>query len=468
MRFTHGVTAQYGPTTVESDELEIHDEATGSYGIAQGHVILHDTVGKITGDRIQFAWTTQTGSAENVVIMADSLKAKVAHVELLPTLWTLRDVEVTGYTNKVGLLNLKSPRVEVTPGKSMVVRKPKFGLLGSFFGPFPDAHSSLTTGSGGIKYPTPSYRQDRGFGITWDTKIPLSKKILFTGSYGNFARTIPAYSFHVASTFVKDKGAVWAVPPRSDLGDRFDVSYFQNVTVSDPGNDYKFYSSTRKTLSLSTVSNQNATGRDDFGRYTKPIDLAYEQSQGIGGVGLYGQVRAQEIREEGIPLKKRVVGWVAGSPRPLNISPDLQAFATAESMVFGDTGFHWARFQTGLAYRPVTFLRFSGGGFVGQEWGNPTFLADRLDRKYGFVARGDLISGPTQFSYMLKFDPRAGGKFGQYDREYSVTQAIGILQAFINYREYPSQFRYGVVLRLDSILNAITQRAAQAQTGGSH
>ena len=163
-----------------------------------------------------------------------------------------------------------------------------------------------------------------------------------------------------------------------------------------------------------------------------------------------------------------MVGWVAGSPRPLNISPDLQAFATAESMVFGDTGFHWARFQTGLAYRPVTFLRFSGGGFVGQEWGNPTFLADRLDRKYGFVARGDLISGPTQFSYMLKFDPRAGGTFGQYDREYSVTQAIGILQAFINYREYPSQFRYGVVLRLDSILNAITQRAAQAQTGGSH
>lgn len=124
-------------------------------------------------------------------------------------------------------------------------------------------------------------------------------------------------------------------------------------------------------------------------------------------------------------------------------------------MTFSDSGFHWARVQSGLAFQPVSFLRFSGAGFWGGEWGSPSLAADQLDRRSGFVARGDLITGPSQFSYLMKFDPRGGG---QYDREYSYTQAIGILSAYINYRKYPSRFRYGVLLRLDEILNGFSKR----------
>lgn len=455
MRFTKGVTADYGLTKVESDELEIHEEATGSFALAKGHVRLTDPVGELEGNEVRFSWVQQVGYAENVRIVADSIQASVRHIDLQPQKWILTDVQATGFTNRVPLLNLKSPKVEIVPGKSVVTRKPKLGLLGYFVGPFPDAHSSLTSTSTGLRYPTPSYKQGHGVGVSWASTVAVAKSTSFIGSYVNYARTVPAYGFHLATTLVKERGADEALPPRYDLGDRFDFSYFQNIQIADPASDYQFLGYRRQTLALSTVSNSPATGRDDFGHYSKPLDLTYEQSDTIGSTAIYGQFRAQQIRRGSDPITNRSLGWLSAAPRPLVINKQLSAFAFGEGMVFGDTGFHWGRLQSGVVFQPVPYLRLSGAAFAGEEWGDAKFLADKLDRKSGFVARTDLLSGPTKVSYLMKFDPRARG---EYDREYSVSQAIGILQAYIVYREYPSQFRYGLQLRFDSLMDALSQR----------
>lgn len=458
MRFTRGVTAQYGQTVVESDELEIHQEISGDYAFARGHVALTDPLGKIAADQLRFAWVTRTGYADNVVVTIDSVRGNVGRIELEPEKWTLKNVRAIGYTNKVALVDMSSPEIDITPGKRLVIRKPKFGLLGKLIGPFPDAHATIGSSGTGFRYPSVSYKQDHGFGVSWDSKFAVGKGSLFTGSYGNYARTIPSYGFHIAHTFIPGKDADFATPPRNELGDRFDPSYFQNALIMDPANDWKVFGTRKQTLALSTISNVGATGRDDFGHYSKPWDVAFEESGLVGSNGIFGQVRAQQMRRGGNTRTTRLVGWFSAVPKPISLSPQLKAYASGDGMVFSESGFHWGRLQGGLAYQPVPFLRFSGGSFWSDEWGNPTFVADRIDRKYGIVTRADLISGPTQFSYMLKFDPRGGG---QYDREYALVQIIGIFRGYINYREYPSQFRYGLELRLDNLIDAFSKRSEE-------
>src|SRR5436190_950660 len=52
--YTDGVVAQYGPTTVTADRLELHQSETEQYGIARGNVRIEDPEGELRANYVVF------------------------------------------------------------------------------------------------------------------------------------------------------------------------------------------------------------------------------------------------------------------------------------------------------------------------------------------------------------------------------------------------------------------------------
>ncbi len=62
--------------------------------------------------------------------------------------------------------------------------------------------------------------------------------------------------------------------------------------------------------------------------------------------------------------------------------------------------------------------------------------------------------GPTQISYLLKYDRGRGN----YDRQYIISQVVGCLEPYVLYRKFPDDYKIGVRLRIDRFLRMLSSR----------
>lgn len=449
--FEGGVVVTYGPTVVTCESLTVN--MTTELGDARGHVHVIDPIGTMDCDDLVFSRKTHNGKALNVHLIADSLRLDVGSATITPNRWILLHAKVRAYVGRSPILEALSSRVEVIPGKVLIMHKPQFGLFGLLTPAVFDTHSSLNSGSIGLNYPSITFKQGLGFGLSWQSELALGSSGLLDTSYRNYRFSRPSYQLEASTTLFRPSQNPVLGPPPNELGDRFYDSYFQNALVASEAIERGAIGTPRQTIAVNTSANTQPTGRDTTAFYDKPLEFIYEQSGQTHGYAWRGLMRFQSIRRDGGETEDRGILWVSGMGPTIRLGPGLNGYTRLDGQFFSKSDFSWARGEIGLTYRPVRFLRFATGGFLGGQHGTPDFAADELDATYGCIGRVDLLTGPTRVSYLAKLDPASGTI---YDREFSVRQAIGILEAYVDFRHNPSQFRYGLELRLSSILDGIS------------
>ena len=89
-KFTGGITAKYGPTTIFADQLTLNVSPDRKYGEAVGHVRLEDPEGTARATRLIFNWKEKTGSAFNVHTDVEGVKVDAREIDIKPGKWDIQ------------------------------------------------------------------------------------------------------------------------------------------------------------------------------------------------------------------------------------------------------------------------------------------------------------------------------------------------------------------------------------------
>ena len=449
--YSGGVKATYDVTTITCDTLTI-DEAN-RVGHAKGNVVLSDPEGTVTCNDLEFHWMkkgeeadpkTLLGKALNVNIKTGNVKLKGASLEIYKGNWVMTEATGTLSRKENPEWKLKARRVSIIPGKSGVAEHLFLEVLGLRVGPIPRYAFSLDRRLKGISLPSIRSEQGKGIGFAWGGNFLLGDKGIMTTSWSSFPRKKPTFSLEYTYSTVDPNTVRKLALPRSDLGDRFSDSFFENVGVPNFSNEYADLMEQKHSFSIASKWNLSVSGREtETDRISKALEFTYEQGGPIGSLGTRFQTRLQHIRgNETEAFRTRAVGIGTVVPKPITLSPQLSfqlrgdAFVTAGER----TTFSWFRGQAGLVYQPAKTLTLSGSYTNGVEIGTPDFVFDRLGQKESVNLRLDWKSGPYTFRYLTKYDFNLNKI---YDREYELAWQWGSFEPFVLYRQNPADYRIG-------------------------
>ena len=462
LKFTDGVKAIYGPTTIVADELTLYLEDNQRHGEATGHVRLVDPEGTATAEKLVFNWKDKTGSAYDVKAQVEGLKFSAREADIFPGRWELFDLFATNWMQKPPLYYITSPHAVVQPGRLITVEKPRLTAFGIRFGAFSKFEQGLGPSSGGgFGFPSPSYKRDQGFGLTWHGASPVrGEQNRFSGGFGAYAHRSPSYGFQLSHSLVPPGDPNQLITPSTELDDRFNTSFFETINVGTPDNDERTIRSHRSALTIGTFRKVVTTDRLENAGYTKPLEVVYDKGGSHEDLGYYGQIRFQAVRKNDEDLHNRIVIQTTVDMVSHKISNGLRTHLRADGAgYFGaSTTFGWARVDGALSYEPSRLFTFGASAFIGSEAGDSLYQDDRLYSRTGITGRADLNLGPTKLSMLAKYDTDHHNVF---DQELGVTQAMDGLEAFVVYRKFPSQYLLGVRLRVDSLMSALSKRKSE-------
>ena len=461
--YTDGVAARFGPTIVLSDRLEIHHAEGEKYAIATGNVRLDDPEGSLKAHSLTL-WYGPTKGPDGQIAVADRVQIEIAGVTasaesavIKPDRWEFLNVEGTSCKRPVPLYTLRSKKVVILPGREARVERPRIRVLGLDLGSTPTRRFSLDRRDPGLQLPSVGFEPGAGFGVSWKSGLLLDDSSIVLGDFSTFPKRYPSYSATYARTFLPVEVSNAQIVARSELVERFNWSYFDNIQVGTPTSSRGFTHKLRNAVTAQTIWNTSSSARLDRERFSKAVDLVYERSGPVGGFGTNLQVRAQSIRRVGEEFVERAL--VAGtiSAPPLQLARGLSTDVRAD--LFGIAGernaFGWIRTQAGIVYEPIPQFRLGAAFISAGETGTPDFVADRLVSRHAFHARADLNLGPTKISYLAKYDY---DRKSWYDKEYSISQVVGCLEPFLVRREFPRQYALGVRFRFDDFFSLLERR----------
>jgi hypothetical protein len=473
MVFTRGVMATYGVTTVKADRLELYLGEDQQRGRATGNVVLEDPEAGLSAEDLEFSWKkgAQSGRARNVSIQVGRAMIRAREANLGQDLWTFLEVEAT---NCPEYYWIKSPRVIVRPGQTGKLEDPSIVLFGKKIVTLPDRNFNLNPRTQGVSLPSVNFRKGQGLGVSWEAGLLLNEYTNLYLSAGAFKGSYPGFGATITRTNVSATKASTIITPGSDMGERFRFGYFESIEIDNPAQELRFLRTPRQSMSLGTLWNQGVSGRNYEtsvskavegvlesggiigGRSVTRTDESGEKSTSLeGGLSYIGQARLQTIRERGNPFITRLV--LAGSLElpSIQIAPKLSTLTRVDTSQFlGKNSFGWIRGSAGVVYDPIPQLRVGATAMTSKQFGTPDFQFDRLVSERGFTFRANLNLGPTQISYLTKYDT----KLKWYDREYIVSQVAGCFEPFILYRQFPSDYRFGLRLRLDNFYELLERR----------
>jgi hypothetical protein len=462
VRYSEGVAAKYGPTVVFADRLEIHHADGDKYVLARGNVRVEDPEGELTAESFTLWYGPQRGPdgqlavADHVTLNVAGVEAQAESVTIRPQRWELLNVEATNCKRPVPLYLLKAKRVVIEPGKEGTIYKPRLSILGKEIGTLPTRHFSLDRRSPGLQMPTPAFKSGAGFGINWASGFLIDDQSIVKADFSSFPRDYPSYSVSYAHSFLPANKSNAKIAARSELVERFNWSYFDNVRVESLATTQSFTMKPRSSITAQSVWNTGSSARLKNEDFSKAIDVAFEQSGPVGPFGLNFQVRGQSIRRTGEDFIERAVLSATLQAPSLKIADKLQTDVRADLFGIGGAGsFGWVRGQAGIMYQPIPQLALGAAWISAAESGTPDFISDRLVSKNAFHARADLNLGPTQISFLAKYD---SGRKRWYDREYSISQVVGCLEPFIVRREFPNDYALGVRFRLNDFFGLLERR----------
>lgn len=469
--YEEGVVAKYGPTTITADRMEIHHAEGEKFGIARGNVHVDDPEGTIDADYVTFWYGPNKGPdgqqavASNVRIQVENITMRAEYAVIRPERWELYNVEGTNCRRRpVPLFTIKSKKIVLIPGKQGTAYRPHITVLGKDVLGLPTRRFSLDRRSPGIQMPSLSYKKDAGLGIAWSSGLLLDDESVLLGSFSSFPRQLPGYSLVYARSFVPADLTTTKIAARDELDERFSWSYFDDIRITKPESSSGFAGRVRNSITAESSWNTGSTARLETEHFSKALDVAYEHSGPAKGFGFYWQVRGQAIRREGEDesfISRGLATATLQVPK-FNFSPKL--FTDIRFDVSGKGGgagaFGWVRGQAGLIYRPIPQLTLGAAYVAGAQGGRPDFVSDELVSKNAMHLRADINLGPTQISYLAKYD--VNGR-GWYDKEYSISQVVGCLEPFITRREFPRDYVLGIRLRFGNLFDML-QRRKQTRT----
>lgn len=462
LTYTDGVAARYGPTLIFADRLEIHNAPEDQYAIARGNVRIEDPEGLVKAQSAVIWFGPQRGPdgqiavADHVEVDLAGVRVKAESVSIRPERWEFLNVEGTNCLRPIPLYTVRSKKVVIIPGKSGTAQNPRIKILGKDIGSIPTRRFSLDKRAPGLEMPSLSFDGKR-LGVRWRSGLLINDQSLLLGSFGSFSGDYPSYSLTYAHTFLPASVSSSQIVARNELNERFTFSYFDNIRVGSLNTTRSHTHNLRHSITAQSIWNTSSAARLERENFSKAIDVAYERSGPVGGLGTNFQLRAQSIRRGGESFVERALFAGTLQAPPIQFAPGLQSDIRLD--LFGTAGernaFGWARGQAGLIYQPITQFTLGAAYISASEAGTPDFLADRLVSRHAVHLRGDLNLGPTKLSYLAKFD---FDRNSWYDKEFSISQVIGCFEPFIVRREFPSDYAFGVRFRLDDFFDILERR----------
>lgn len=455
--FSDGVIVIYGPTKITADRLVVRRRPEDSNATASGSVKIDDPDFKFQTENLFLQWKpgAREASAENLngEIAGATLSAKT--MAFKEGIWTFEQVRGSTCPEDRPHYEIRSGKVQIVPGQHGKIWYPSFYAFGTKLVQLPTQTFNLDRTIDGIGFPRLTANADGQLGVSWGGNMLIDRRTLAGFSIGTRQGSYPAGSFALTRTFLDRNQSEAKIKMRDDLGERFDGGWFDSVDVLSTNNDFKRLGQKRSTASLSTTINRGSTNWPGDIRYSKPIELAYEHSDTVGKLAVFGDVRYQAMSAQGEPTISRVSAYTAIATDEIRITQKVGGYARFDAAVYaGNKQFGWGRGMAGLVYHAAPWLDLGAVGVVASEFGEPTFEADRLYATTGAHFRADIKLGPTKASYLYKYD--VGRKW--YDREWSVSQVAGCVEVYLQSREYPQSYRYGVKLRVDQFVDLIQSR----------
>jgi hypothetical protein len=395
--------------------------------------------------------------ADDVHFKIENVTASAQYATLKPERWEFYNVAATNCQRPLPLYVLRSKKIVLVPGKQGTVYHPQISILGKELPALPTRRFSLDRRNPGFQIPAISWRRDGGLGIDWTSGFLLNDQTLLQADVSSFQRQLPSYGLTYSHSFIPANVGATKIAAKSELAERFAWSYFDDVRIPAVESSANFTTKKRNSVTALTTWNTGSTARLESERFSKAIDVAYERGGIQQGLGTYLQVRGQSIRRGSESFIERglVTGtlqlpqWELAHGLKADVRFDLQGLAGGEGT------FGWARSQIGVVYRPISQLAIGAAYISAAEGGHPDFIMDRLVSKNAMHLRADLNLGPTKVSYLAKYD---FNRKNWYDKEFSISQAVGCLEPFIIRREFPRDYVLGVRLRFGNFFDLLERR----------
>lgn len=455
--FTGNVKATYGQSTVSAESLSINSEK--HTGVASGGVALTDPEGHATAESFEFNWVDKTGTLSGVVLQAVNIHLEAGKLEVQPGQWELTDASLS--LSRVGKapVYFDARSATVYPGKYGIARHVTFHVYGTKIGPIPRLTFSLRKRLKGLGLPSVTNRKGLGVGVSWETNFAAGDHGVISSFWESFPKREPGMGIQYGYSPLGEDSPT-RIAPRSDLNERFADGWFNNVSVRTVEEEWDEISSKRSSYAIGTFWNQSTTARPvDSDNVSKSFDLVQEMGGLIHGVGTYGSLRLQSLRDSSAAsFVTRATLNSSLIAHPVSVAKGLDGHLRLDtfSSLSENGAYSWGRVETGLIYRPAKGLTFGLGYALGSGVGRPDFSFDGLVAGQSFMARADYMVGPFTFRFLDKYNIDTKQ---WYDREYEIALVAREFEPYIIYRQFPSETRIGIRFRIDNLRDRLTRRS---------
>lgn len=456
--FEGGVRAVYGLTSLSCEKLVV-DKATGVM-VAEGESRIDDPEGTVSADNIKIEWRKGHGVAQNVRVQIGYVLIQGAELETMTTpepVWVVRGATVELTDLSAGGNRFWADELKIYPGKRAVAKHIFYQVLGKKIGPFPSQTFNLDRRVTGFKFPALSYNS--GIGVTWQSSFLLGDQTSASGIWKSFPRRPQEYQVELTHSFIKGGEQQTRIKPQSDLGERADNGWFNNIGIKTPEEELGRVRDLKSSLSLGSFWNVDSVGRGtNSEEISKAIEAVYEIGGPLGAGGWLTTGRVQRIREnQNSPWVDRAVvstsylaprlgfrnGWFAHG------RVDLIGMSSKQGQ------FGIARTELGVFGEVMEGFRIGGAYVLAGTSGSPDFAIDQLAYGDGIHLRADYKRGPYSLRFLTKYD--VDSKIW-YDQEWEFALAAGSLEPFVSRRGFPNDFRVGVRFRIDQFTDRILDR----------
>lgn len=462
--FSGEVIARYDQTEIRCRELRVDMES--KQGIASGGVKVTDPEGTIETSALEFNWLEKTGSAKDAYLVIGNVRIWADSLTVRPNRWEL--------TNARGTLSrAKNPRVELTartltiePGKRGVARHVYLKAFGTRLGPIPTYSFTLDRRLAPFKIPEIDYDKDKGLGVSWGSSFLIKNNVVGSAFAASFPNLLPSYGFGVGYSPLDFDQVNRPIEIPNDLGEYLSDGWFNSIAVKDPEFRSKTLQERRLTYGVASVWNLTTTARpEDSESVSKAVDLVGQFGGSFGDLGYLSVVRAQTIREDTVSDFITRLTWrqTVGLPT-LNLTDRLRIQTRADSFfTASENGFYgWMRGEVGVIFDIAKGFTVGSAVGFGTPIGTPDFSFDPLPYWNTWHIRADYRVGPYTVRYMTKFDFKTRT---WYDREYEFALVAQGFEPFVQYRQFPSDYRIGIRFRLDNFAERLTQRSFNRRPG---
>lgn len=467
--FSGTVTATYGPTRITSRKLRINN--TTKTGLAQEGVEIYDPEASLRASSVEFNWADKTGVARDVRLQAENVFVTAKEAQVFPLRWELKDATGSLARDEGAPVRFEAESVTINPGRGGVARRVFLRVFGTRIGPIPRISFTLRKRVKGLGIPSVTNRKGKGLGIAWDSSFALGDHAALSAFWESFPRREPGFGLQYSLSPLSPD-ATTLIAPQSDLDERYQDGWFDNISTRTVDEEHDGLRSPRNSVGVGTFWNQGTTGRPvDVESVSKAFELVAE----VGGVWPKPQQADEPVnfaKTYGTLLSARFQRMRADNNQPfINrlmaegtlLSPKLEIgpkfFGQARLDTFGSLSqngtFGWGRVEAGLVYQPSQPFTFGLGVGLGSAVGTPDFLFDGLVANRALLARADYQAGPWTFRYLAKYDL---SRHLWYDREYEIALVARQFEPYLVYRQFPSETRIGVRFRIDNLRDRLTRR----------